>query len=497
MKEKLMKTHMRWLLTSLILFFGLMLLPVNKTEVRAAARINYTSIKLGQGKSKQLKVKGTGAKLKWSSSNSKIVTVDKDTGVITAVKGGKATVTAKAGKKKYRCRVTVVGISATKLTLKKGSTYTFTVKNGKNTTWKTSNKSVVSVTSKGKIKAKGYGGAVITCKTNGRTIKCKVYVPQINATSLRMPVNTQRQLVVNYVGDEIPYWSSENPEIANVDANGVVTSTASVGMTVINCQIGNIVLKTTIKVVTPGNIVTPMGSLPLISIGDQFPVLVEGYMDSQTYTVFRQAATINKSSKYPYYMSRHGCAACAVTTVLTGYKGLNITPSYMVEAIEKNLFGSEYTTNYKKYKKSSSKDKSMPLSLYGISSVLSAYGINNQYVRSFNDVQALEEITQHLMTGNAVVIEVKNYNRSTGQKDTTWANSKHTMVLLGLTDTGMAIVADSADRSSAIFGNCKRVKYASLVSLIPYMFSSTNVTSTDVYYTKESACGGYILVNPE
>ena len=110
MKEKLMKTHMRWLLTSLILFFGLMLLPVNKTEVRAAARINYTSIKLGQGKSKQLKVKGTGAKLKWSSSNSKIVTVDKDTGVITAVKGGKATVTAKAGKKKYRCRVTVVGI---------------------------------------------------------------------------------------------------------------------------------------------------------------------------------------------------------------------------------------------------------------------------------------------------------------------------------------------------------------------------------------------------
>ena len=139
----------------------------------------------------------------------------------------------------------------------------------------------------------------------------------------------------------------------------------------------------------------------------------------------------------------------------------------------------------------------MPLSLYGISSVLSAYGINNQYVRSFNDVQALEEITQHLMTGNAVVIEVKNYNRSTGQKDTTWANSKHTMVLLGLTDTGMAIVADSADRSSAIFGNCKRVKYASLVSLIPYMFSSTNVTSTDVYYTKESACGGYILVNPE
>ena len=288
MKEKLMKTHMRWLLTSLILFFGLMLLPVNKTEVRAAARINYTSIKLGQGKSKQLKVKGTGAKLKWSSSNSKIVTVDKTTGVITAVKGGKATVTAKAGKKKYNCRVTVVGISATRLTLKKGSTYTFTVKNGKNTTWKTSNKSVVSVTSKGKIKAKGYGGAVITCKTNGRTIKCKVYVPEINATSLRMPVNTQQQLVISKRGDFIPCWSSSNPAVATVDANGIVTATASMGQTVISCKVGTVTLQCSVKVISPGNIVTPMSELPTSTKVAQYTVTVEGYPNPRTYTIFGQ-----------------------------------------------------------------------------------------------------------------------------------------------------------------------------------------------------------------
>lgn len=490
MKEKLMKTHMRWLLTSLILFFGLMLLPVNKTEVRAAARINYTSIKLGQGKSKQLKVKGTGAKLKWSSSNSKIVTVDKDTGVITAVKGGKATVTAKAGKKKYSCRVTVVGISATKLTLKKGSTYTFTVKNGKNTTWKTSNKSVVSVTSKGKIKAKGYGGAVITCKTNGRTIKCKVYVPEINATSLRMPVNTQQQLVVSKRGDFIPYWSSSNPAVATVDANGIVTATASMGQTVISCKVGTVTLQCTVKVISPGNIVTPMSELPTSTKVERYTVTVEGYPNPRTYTIFGQNSgyKANQSSLYSGYMPSHGCAACSVTTVLTGYKGAGFTPGSMVDVIEKNLFGTEYLANY--VGTNGKKPKNMPLSLYGISQVLTAYGVNNQYVRSYTDAQALTDITQHLKTGNAVVIEVKKVGA-----DNTWSDSKHTMVLLGITDTDLVIVADSVDRPS--FGEYQRIKYTPLVSLLPYMFSSKNVTSTSAYYTTESACGGYILVNPE
>lgn len=487
MKDKRKNKHMRWLLTGIILVLGLMFLPGNQSEVNAATRINYTSIKLGQGKSKQLKLKGTSAKAKWTSSNTKIVTVNKKTGMITAVKGGKATITAKVGKRKYYCRVTVVGISATKLTMTKGRTYTFKIKNGKNTKWKTSNAAVVSVSSKGKIKAKGAGGAVITCKTNGRTLKCKVYVPMINNTALRMQVNTQQQLSVSGKGDYIPVWSSSNQAVATVDNNGMVTATATMGQSVISCKVGTVTLQCKVTVVSPGNIVTPMSALPTSSVGDQFKVTVEGYESQKTYTVFRQAATANKSSVYPNYMPSHGCAACAVTTVLTGYKGMNITPAYMIEAIEKNLFGSEYLANYSK--KDSSK---MPLSLYGISRVLSAYGVNNQYVRSFSDVQALNEITQHLKTGNAVVIEVKKV-----ESDNTWANSKHTMVLLGLTNTGMAIVADSADRSASIFGNCKRIKYATVASLIPYMFSSTNVTSTAAYYTKESACGGYILVNPE
>lgn len=487
------KTHRRWWLMGIVLFCGLMLLPANKAEVNAAVRMNYTSIKLGQGKSKQLLVKGTKAKIKWSSSNTKVVTVEN--GLITAQKGGKATITAKVGTKKLRCAVTVVGLNKTMLTLSKKSTYTLKVKNGKNTTWKTSDKTIVSVNSKGVIKAKNVGKAVITCKSNGRTIKCKVYVPELNAATQRIPMGSNRQLIVSNCGDYTPVWTSYNPAIATVDANGLVTSVA-LGSTTVSCKVGTVTMKCNVMVTNPGDITTPMSSLPLNSAGDKLSVTVEGFDTSRTYTVFRQNSTCNKSTVYPKYMSGHGCAACSLTTVLMGYKGLNITPSYTVEAIEKNVLGSAYTSNYKKYSNTSSKDKSMPISLYGISRVLSAYGIPNQYVRSFSDVQALDEITQHLKTGNAVVIEVKKFNRSTGQTDTTWSNSYHTMVLLGMTDTGMAIVADSADRSSTIFGACKRIKYATVASLIPYMFSCTNVTSTSNYFTSAGG-GGYILVNPE
>ena len=98
---------------------------------------------------------------------------------------------------------------------------------------------------------------------------------------------------------------------------------------------------------------------------------------------------------------------------------------------------------------------------------------------------------EHLKTGNAVVVEVKKVG-----SDARWSNGKHTMVLLGVTDNDMVIVADSADRAS-YFGDQRRIKYTSLLSLLNYMFSCTDVTSTAPYYTKEASCGGYILVNPQ
>lgn len=484
-----MKKHYKLMAVGLFVLFAFCLLPMCRMDVKAAAKISRSSLKIAQGKTRQLKVKGTSAAVKWSSSNSKIVSVDN--GLITAKKGGNATITAKAGTKRYQCKVTVVGLNAAKVTLGVGGTYTLKVKNGKNTQWSTSNKTVAKVTAKGKIKAKKTGTADITCKSNGRKVKCRVYVASLNASSATVALGSPYQLQALNYGSKCT-WTSSKIKVASVDSAGVITPKKT-GKTTITCKTGKAVLTCAVKVISPDNIMTPMSSLPAASNMDRISVTIEGYPSPRTYTVYKQSAAINKSGTYPDYMPYHGCAACALTTVLSGYANMQAGPVYTIEGIEKNVLGSAWAANYSKYRGGS--DSCMPISLYGITKVLDAYNIKNEYVRAFDDAAAYLQITAHLKTGNPVIIEVSNKNRSTKKTDTTWANSKHTMVLLGLTDSGMAIVADSANRTG--FGNAQRIKYASVLSLIPYMFPCTNTVSTSVYYTSESACGGYVLVNPQ
>ena len=53
-----------------------------------------------------MKVKGTKKKVKWSSNKKTIATVTRK-GKVTAKKQGTAVITAKIGKKKYKCKVKV------------------------------------------------------------------------------------------------------------------------------------------------------------------------------------------------------------------------------------------------------------------------------------------------------------------------------------------------------------------------------------------------------
>lgn len=79
------------------------------TDAQAAAKpkLSATKVTLKVGKTKKLKVKNAKKKkIKWTSSNKKVATVSKS-GKIKAKKKGKATITAKVGKKKLKCKVTV------------------------------------------------------------------------------------------------------------------------------------------------------------------------------------------------------------------------------------------------------------------------------------------------------------------------------------------------------------------------------------------------------
>ena len=76
------------------------------TEVSAKAKINKKKVTIYVGKTVSLKVKNNKKKVKWSSTNKGVASVSTK-GKVKAKKAGKATIIAKVGKKKYRCKILV------------------------------------------------------------------------------------------------------------------------------------------------------------------------------------------------------------------------------------------------------------------------------------------------------------------------------------------------------------------------------------------------------
>lgn len=163
------------------------------SKVKATIKLNLTSITLQQKQStKAVKVtmaKGDSVK-SWTSSNKKIATVDKK-GTIKAVKKGtaKITVTLKSGKKAtvtVKVQTSKVATSKitglkSKVTVKKGKTLTLKpvlspITSKDKITYKTSNKSVATVSSKGVITGKKKGTAKITVKAGKKSYVVTVTV---------------------------------------------------------------------------------------------------------------------------------------------------------------------------------------------------------------------------------------------------------------------------------------------------------------------------------
>ena len=95
------------------------MMPMNLTNVNAKSttRLSSKKIVLQVGKTKKLKVKNkpAGVKVVWKSSKKKVATVSKK-GKVKAKKPGKTTITAKVGKKKYKCKVIVKRKNSIKVT---------------------------------------------------------------------------------------------------------------------------------------------------------------------------------------------------------------------------------------------------------------------------------------------------------------------------------------------------------------------------------------------
>ncbi len=113
----------------------------------------------------------------YSINNTKIASINQD-GTLTPLGKGSVTVTSKVGGKAYKTSVKIFDPMINgKDTVKTGKTLGLSVKNGFGpTTWSSSDTSIATVDTKGKVKGIAKGKVTITAVNNGRTMKRNIIV---------------------------------------------------------------------------------------------------------------------------------------------------------------------------------------------------------------------------------------------------------------------------------------------------------------------------------
>ena len=249
----------------------------------ASISVNPTSLTLEEGETSNISAtvspsNATDKTVTWSSSSNAVATI-KD-GVVTAVKEGSATITAKAGGKTAVCEVKVnakfvavtsITLDQTSLELKEGetSTLTATIKpdnaTDKTATWTSSNDEVATVKD-GKVTAVKEGTATITATAGDKTATCKVTVEKnfvevtsitLDKTTLTVTAGEEETLTATVKPDDATdktvTWTSSNTAIATVKDGkvkgikaGTATITAQAGDKKATCKV--VVTKSVIEV---------------------------------------------------------------------------------------------------------------------------------------------------------------------------------------------------------------------------------------------------------
>ncbi|MBP5382310.1 MAG: Ig domain-containing protein [Bacteroidales bacterium] len=247
----------------------------------------------------------------WASDKEEVATVDEG-GKVSAKAEGEATitVTTKDGGKTATCKVTVkaaevkvtgIKLDKSSITIGVGEEYTLTPTiepddaTDKTVTWQSNDASVAAVDETGKVTGKAAGSATIiaTTKDGGFKATCSVKVTDAGVSVTGVSLNESE--IVMEVGDGAKLWetvtpstaankkvtwSSDKPEVADVDDNGNVEAKA-VGEAVITVTTQDGGFTATCKVTVVGKVI-PVTS---VSLDKTTITLTEGGSATLTATV--------------------------------------------------------------------------------------------------------------------------------------------------------------------------------------------------------------------
>lgn len=205
----------------------------NVTVTPTEITLSNTSITLEHGETFTLKgTTSNRSKIKWNSSKKSIATVTEN-GTITALKPGDTVITAKADSTTVTCKVKVkkptLRISQTAVSLYRTEQVKLfaTASSGLTPTWKSSKKSVATVSERGMVTAVKHGLAKITATLDGVTVTCYITVKQpkisLNKSNLSLKKGEYKELKADVSSGNSPQWMSSNTSVATV-SNGTVTA---------------------------------------------------------------------------------------------------------------------------------------------------------------------------------------------------------------------------------------------------------------------------------
>ena len=209
--------------------------------VNRLVTLNKEKVTIYTGESIKLKgkdLKGT-VSLKWKSSNARVASVSSN-GKVTGKKAGVTTITLRTNNGFASCKVTVKNPSI-KLNKSKITLYTYGKKTVKllatvdgpssKIKWISNKKSVATVNSKGLVRAKSAGKAVITATANGKKVKCTITVkaikPSISLNKKKITlytsgkVSTKLNAIVKGPSLKVS-WTSNNTKVATVTKVGKI-----------------------------------------------------------------------------------------------------------------------------------------------------------------------------------------------------------------------------------------------------------------------------------
>jgi len=215
------------------------------------------------------------AEITWSSSDEAVATVSED-GVVTAVGSGTATVTAESGDHSATVEVQVQPATSIQMdpadlsltSIGATGTVTATLRDAEGAeipgiplTWSSSDEDVVTVDADGTVEAIGVGTATISAGIGSiegtTTVTVSQQADAIELTPAEVTLVTAgataqlTAVVTDAGGTEIEgavvTWTSSDPDVATVDAEGEVTAVAN-GTAVITAQSGEATATSTVTV---------------------------------------------------------------------------------------------------------------------------------------------------------------------------------------------------------------------------------------------------------